>query len=47
MEDPGVGQVLREEEPPEGEHDNKGHKLEMWTEKNLRSTAGTLATGTM
>lgn len=47
VEDPSIGQVLREEEPPEGEDDNNGYKLETWTEKNFRSTAGTLATGTM
>lgn len=33
VEDPGVGQVLGEEEPAEGEHDNEGDKLETWTEK--------------
>lgn len=47
VEDPGIGQVLGEEEPPEGEYHNKGYPLETWTEKHFGSTAGTLATGTM
>lgn len=34
MEDPSVGQVLRQEEPPAGEHD-KSHKTKLKTTKDL------------